>query len=357
MAKTVFGAAFKVKKLVKKSTSMTNSFNYQYSAHNLVYFKTAQHLYDNIVSHLKTLEEITYYHSLISSVSSLHNVLSMTILAKNNPNLTEDHHSDIRLICSAAKDTVSADVPKKLELMAREIFLSGRKQQFCSVDPDEGVQWLAKNLPEVNVIFQSFIDQNKHRCYKEFDFSSTTWGMRPGLVIEMLQGILKFAETEAALTKTNEVSAMNPGELVDALKTKPQGVTKYILRFMIQRAELAVQCREQTKSNLISAIHEFRLGFRHLGQLLTQEGFLPQPDLVFLLNLGELKQLLATRDVTLVKKAMRRQKIIHELQKDKYPDLIWGKPTPINKKKVVQFESGTEVSEESERRETVDNDL
>lgn len=343
MTKLIFGAAWNVKKSVKRSNALAKSFNCQYSTQNLVYFKSSQDLLDNILSHLSVLQEVADIHCITSSVSTLYNMLAIMILAKGSEELTDDHHEDIRLISSSAKDTVSADVPKKLETMAKGIFMSGKKDQFCSIDPAEGPKWLEKNIPEVYTIFQTFIEQNKHRCYKEFDLASITWGMQPGLVVEMLQAILKLTEDVAALGKTNEVNSMTPSQLVAALKNKPSKLTKPILRNLVGRSQNSVQSREQTKSNFISVVHEFRLGFCHLGNMMAKEGYLPQMDLIFYLEIPELTQLLKTRDVHLVKKAMRRQKLLKELNKERYPDLMWGVPEPINSKRVVQFESGTEV--------------
>lgn len=343
MAKKVFFDSWNVKKIVKRSNALTKSFNCQYSAHNLVYFDTCRTLFDNLMSHIPVVQEICDLHNSTSSVSTFHNVFALMILANGKSELTEAHHHDIRLICSSAKDTVSADVPKKLEIMAKSIFLSGKKEQFCAVPMDDGVKWLEKNVPEIFPTFQTFIEQNKHRCYKEFDFSNITWGMRPGLVIEMLQAILKFAENIESMSKNNEVTSMSPAELTEALMNKPGMIGKILIRLLISKSQDAVQCREQTKSNFISIIHEFRLGFRHLGLLMTKEGFLPHQDLVFFLTLRELRQLFQTRDVQLVKKAARRQKIIQELNKDKYPDLLWGRPIPINRQAALHFESGTEV--------------
>lgn len=290
------------------------------------------------------MHEIAKTHNMTSMVSSLNNTLAMNILLKGETELTEEHLADLRLITSSANDTVSADIPKKLEAMAKGIFLTGRKEEFCGVPSDEGQKWLEKNVAQVHSIFQVFIKENEHRCYKEFELASITWGIRPGLVIEMMQGILRYAESLEALTKKNEVNSMSPSELINKLNIKVGCMAKMFLRKIVKRAKTVVQCREQTKSNLVKINHHFRLGFRHLGQMMTRDGYLPSPDLIFNLSLRELQDLLKTKDVHLVKKAMRRNKIIKELDKERYPDLIWGRPVPINSKKELKFESGTEVS-------------
>lgn len=295
-------------------------------------------------SQFPVMYTISDLHCAMSSVSTFSNLITMMILMEGQKEMTDDHHSDFRLICSSAKDTESAEVPKKLEEMAKGIFLSGKKDQFCTVNPDEGGKWLEKNLPEVSSIFVTFIEQNKHRGFKEFNLSSETWGMRPGIIIDMLQALLKFTENVESISKVNSVVSMTPAELVTKLKTPKSAITRMILRRTIKQSQIAVQRREQTKSNFISINHELRLGFQHLGNLMAKEGYLPSPDLVFYLNIRELKFLLKTRDVQLTKKAMRRQKLSQELDKERYSDLMWGLPEPINKKKVLKFESGTEVS-------------
>lgn len=343
MTKGILSSAWNAKKMLKRSNAVAKSFNCQYSDQNCVHFETSKDVFMNIVSNLPLLAESCDLHCRTSSVSTFYTMIPMMIMAQGQTELSQDHHEDIRLICSSAKDTVSADVPKKLEILAKGIFVSGKKEQFCSIAPEDGPKWLEKNIPEMYSAFQSFIEVNKHRCYKEFDMSNTTWGMQPGLVIDMLQAILKFTEDVDSLGKTNVVNSMTPTELVSKLKNKPSSVAAVILRNMIGRSQKAVQNREQTKSNLISVNHEFRLGFRYLGLMMTKEGYLPQQDLIFFLNVQEIEQLFKSRDVHLIKKAMRRQKLLQELNKDRYPDLMFGRPYPANAKKAVHFESGTEV--------------
>lgn len=339
----VVKAAWNCKKNVKKATALAKSFNCQYSPQNLVYFRTAKDLFDNIESHSGLIYETSIIHCMTSAVSSFYNVVTMSILAGNKKQFTEDLNADSQLINSSAKNTESAEVPKKLEQMAKGIFLSGKKDQFCAVEPDLGPKWLEKNTPEVQVIFQHFIDHNKHRGYKEFDVCTPSWGIKPGMIIDMLQSLLKFTTDENSLGKTNDVISLTPKQIVNALKSPVGGIAKQILQRTIAWAQNAVMYREQTKSNCISVIHEFRLAYRHLGAMMVKEGYLPQPDLVFYLKKRELAQLFKTRDVHLVKKAIRRHKLLPDLDKERYPELVWGVPTPINSKKTLHFESGTEV--------------
>lgn len=336
-------AAWNCKKNVKKATALAKSFNCQYSPQNLVYFRTAKDLFDNIESHLPITYETSSIHCLTSAVSSFYNVVTMSILAGNKKQFTDYLNADSQLINSSAKNSESAEVPKKLEQMAKGIFLSGKKDLFCAVEPDHGPKWLEKNIPEVHIIFQQFLDQNKHRGYKEFDVCSPSWGIRPGMIIEMLQSLLKFTKDADSLGKTNDVISLTPKQIVNALKSPMGGIAKKILQRTIAWAQNAVMYREQTKSNCISVIHEFRLAYRHLGTMMVKEGYLPQPDLVFYLKRRELAQLLKSRDVHLIKKALRRKKLLPDLDKERYPELVWGVPKPINAKKTLHFESGTEV--------------
>lgn len=153
--------------------------------------------------------------------------------------------------------------------------------------------------------------------------------MDPGIIISMLQATVKFSDVIESVSK-NTILDMTASEVVAKLKTPKKSLTRRILKFLVEKSQKSVQYRELSKSNCIYIIHEFRHAFRHMGKLMTQEGFLPDPELIFYLTPMEMKKIIRTKSIETVKKAVRRQRLIPQLNKVKYPELNYGVPKPIN---------------------------
>lgn len=343
MMRGIIKKCWNCKTVAQDTLALAENFTRHYTPQNLAKYPTALQLYLDVEKNLSTLIDVCVKHTSVSLVHSVYNRIIMVMLTEGKAEVTDDLMDDYKLISSSAKDTISADIPKKLELMAKGIFGSGKKREFCAVDPDEGAKWLERNVPEMFRVFQEFIAHNSHRGFQEYDFASVTWGMRPGNIIGMLQALLKHADNVESLGKTNEITDMSPAELVKQLKNAKKWRTRLIIKKFITLSQTAVQYREQTKYSFISVIHQFRLAFWHLGEMMAREGYLPNKDLIFHVTGRELKQLFESRDVNVVKKATRRQKLIVQLKKERYEDILSGVPAPINTNKALHFAAGTEI--------------
>lgn len=343
LIKSVLRECWNYKKTTEDALSLVKSFSPRYAPENLHKFQNAFELFTDIEQSLDVLIEICGKHCGTSVAHAVCNRIIMVLLTEDQEELSEQIISDYRLISSSAKDTVSADIPKKLEQMAKGVFISGKKEEFCGIDPEEGVEWLKKNLPEVHSIFEEFLTANSHRGREEYNLVTVTWGMRPAIIIDMLQSLLRLAPNVESLGKTNEVTELTPDELMQRLSAPKGFIKRRIMKWVISWSHTAVQYREEVKSCYINVINRFRLAFCRLGELMAQEGFLPSQDLIFYMTGDELRLVFESRDVNVIKKATRRQKLIPQLKKDKFGDIVEGVPRPINSKKDLKFESGTEV--------------
>ena len=52
------------------------------------------------------------------------------------------------------------------------------------MEPEEALKELLIDDGEVGQHFRDFLEKHGHRCYKEFDFTSKTWGMDPVQLIK-----------------------------------------------------------------------------------------------------------------------------------------------------------------------------
>lgn len=162
--------------------------------------------------------------------------------------------------------------------------------------------------------------------------------MKRHLVIEVLQSIVsRLITNQAASQPRKELSNQ---ELIDSLTTVNKKSTKLVLRFVLPKIKKLIQEREKTKSITVAYINELRRGFRQLGVLMHNEGYLPDTHLLPFLTIDEIKQVLTNRDSSLITKAIRRSKLFDEWNKLKYAEIVSGIPEPLNLK-AINYEDAT----------------
>lgn len=142
---------------------------------------------------------------------------------------------------SSCKNVESAEIPISLEKIGQCIQITRRQDEFCSIDAENGVAWLQTNCLEAHELLQGFLQKHGHRAYAEvscvfhsvncirnqsrsmfqFELATITWGMRPALVIEMLQRIVT-SSGEKKKTKTT----LTNDEIVAALKSPKRPRTR-----------------------------------------------------------------------------------------------------------------------------------
>lgn len=92
----------------------------------------------------------------------------------------------------------------------------------------------------------------------------------------------------------------------------------------------SVQFRETSKSNLIEFIHELRKGYIYLSELMYREGYLPNKKLIFFLTELEIENILECKNIGLITKAMRRQKLYSKWYQYRFKEMNFGVIEPIN---------------------------
>ena len=74
------------------------------------------------------------------------------------------------------------------------------------------------------------------------------------------------------------------------------------LKFFLPLAYRFVSLRETCKSFLILKGHELRIAYRRLAEKLCENGYLPDPSLIFFLTHYEVGQLISDRNPALIQK-------------------------------------------------------
>ncbi|XP_023716266.1 prodigiosin synthesizing transferase PigC isoform X3 [Cryptotermes secundus] len=312
------------KQVLQQAEKLTHEFLLDCQSYN-----KAEDLYSCISNSFKYLDEVSNCHGKSSKISVFTQVIAVSILTEGREELTAEHYSDMGLLLSSCSDLVSAGIPVALEDLASSIIATDKARDFCTVLPSEAVHWLEENYPSVATKLQRFLDKYGHRCIKEFELMTETWGMNPEILLKTLQTMVQNAVTDKfQKTTTKQVTDK---ELLLQLKTVKKHGTRVVLGWLLPLCRSAVWQREANKDCYITIIHQLRLAYRHLAQLMVKEGRIPDAQLMFFFTHYELGVLLQTRDPVLITKALHRRRYQHEWKQLAFPEIIRGLPVPVSK--------------------------
>lgn len=149
------------------SGAITVLMKNKYSRENLIDFESSMDLLPEIDRNMKWLEESCHCHYISSIVSAFYQALTMLFLHDGEVGVSAKMQRSMRVILSGIFGTVSGEVPKEMEEIMREIILSGKKEEFCSVQIFAGIEWLNGNIPEAGKALEEFLHKNSHRGNEE----------------------------------------------------------------------------------------------------------------------------------------------------------------------------------------------
>ncbi|XP_028967493.1 uncharacterized protein LOC100898270 [Galendromus occidentalis] len=233
----------------------------------------------------------------------------------------------------------SVDVVLSLDKLGSLLRERIDKDEFLSMSPDKALEWINSSESEVGVMFSEFLERHGHRCVKEFDVQSETWAMRPTSLVKALQAIARTTR-EARTSAPQGKSIGNLGNL------RLSYLQRFLLHVFVPRARKAIAHREIAKSGIVRIIHQLRLAFHTLAELMVSEGRLPHKDLVFYLSVDELHRLITSCQHKLISRAIRRQRLHPRLDDEKYPLLLYGFPRrcePKELRRAVMEVTGTPI--------------
>lgn len=383
-----------IESLKRKMEKVLNRF----SKENLINFKDhdAKMFNDEInleIEDPNRLELSAFVHTKTSQVSSFSQVIAMTMLAEGSAGMiasllildvklnifftdvSPDHCIDIGALLSSCNEIESAEVPDMLDQICNVIYISGLLNEFVSLQPNEGEEWLIQKCPKASNLFKHFVTRHAHRAIKEvyksniikiyiyfelfkffqFDFKSITWGMNPSMVINMLQSTCSHLNT--VITARPKRIEHTDEQIIKELRSPKKSFTRKLLSYILPLCKTSVRHRETTKSCLISYIHELRKAYIHLAELLVNEGLLPDRNLIFYFDREDLELLIDKPDVgkslvnkgNLVAKAQRRMRLFPQWNEYRFEEFNIGlvKPMKVDDCDLtgVELVQGTSVTE------------
>lgn len=84
---------------------------------------------------------------------------------------TAEHYTDVALLLSTNADVESAGIPVFLEGIVASIKNANMAEKFVKIDPNDGMEWLKENCPNVRKKFDDFLQDHGHRVFREVIFA------------------------------------------------------------------------------------------------------------------------------------------------------------------------------------------
>ncbi|CAH1141478.1 unnamed protein product [Phyllotreta striolata] len=296
--------------------------------------KSLKELYEKIEVGIQNVEELCILHSKTSKSSVFYQICAINILLESNKEILPDHLSDFALILSSCEDVVSAEVPKYLEQISKALQECKDSDEFRSIEPSQGLDWLKANCSKAYELYVEFIEKHGHRSAAEFEIFEENWSDNPSTVIAMIRANLKCDKKDKP--------KMDVDDVIRNLKSPKYTITKCIVKFLMNKIRVAVGAREQTKSILIKGIDELRKAYRKLSNGMVAEGLIPRKSLLYHLTQYEIGVMLQARNPALVRKAGRREKLYDSWREMTFPEIMYGTPkendssqgTPVQSRRV-----------------------
>ncbi|CAL1271876.1 unnamed protein product [Larinioides sclopetarius] len=289
----------------------------------LIKYKNSQEFFDHLLSCCINFNPVFRSHIMCSESSSFLNMIIFKTLQKAVGEINADVYSDFSLLLTTSSE--SADVPVAMKELA--IFISKEKkpEEFKCMKTKEALRWLETTSTTAGEKYRDFLTKNGHRCLREFDIYSLTWGDDPQTLVKLLQNLVGNVTKGKSEKKEEDFQT-----LISGLKTPLTRITKLLLRFLLPICRKAVVNRECSKSLLIRVLNEWRKGCRKLAKLMVLEGRIPDEDIFFFMDFEEIEELLETRSPRIISKAKHRRRRQPIIDRYIFPEIIKGFPIPIN---------------------------
>lgn len=283
--------------------------------------------------------ELARYHAIVSRASVFYQFVAMNILARETVEITPDHYHDISLLFACHENVISADIPKKLQQLAKAISEANLTTAFLKTPSENCVEFLEQHPPNtIHKEFIKFLAEQGHRSLREFELQANSWGTNPATVIDFVKNILRngnFGKTSKSLSIE---------ETVAKLVTTKSNVARFLLKFIVSKSRNAVARREATKCELSRFNNKLRRMYALLANKLKAEGKIPDTELIYHFSDYEIGQIIADdHPPVLVKKALLRRRLYHKWDVLKFPEICRGIPIPESKETIAYTTKTLEV--------------
>ncbi|GCB72583.1 hypothetical protein scyTo_0006376 [Scyliorhinus torazame] len=286
---------------------------------------TAKLFYRNIDRELPEFYKGWITSISVSAKSTVWTNIVMHCFPKQKHMYNPEMMLDLAVLYSTCPDVLSADIPTYLEAIVELIKTQGKVNTFLEMDTQNAVSWLlSQQSGVIGQKFQKFLEKHGYRCLREAELHEKSWASEPSKIIPAIQAALQKNKPIAKKIK------MSSDDSIASIKSPLSEIQKLILRLALPKARNAVATRELGKSMGIKMTDVFKRAYWKLANLMVQEGFLPDEDLLFFLTHSEIGKLLLHRSPALISRAQRRKRLLGKQMLLTFLEVNSGKPVPID---------------------------
>jgi len=220
---------------------------------------------------------------------------------------------------------------------------------FAASSPEEALLWL-RSKPNTALELADLLDRHGHRCVREAEMREKDWFEDSLPLVRMLQASVRAAlakkSDKIAPDAANESVNKTPVESLISAKAHLNAVTRSLLLHAVDITRRSVHLREYGKSLQVKLNALFKHAYRRLGNIMVDEGRLPDADLLYFLTHAEIGEL-ACAPVKhlsvhrLKTRATQRRRLLPQQVQLRFPELSQGAPTPIKRTEGVAGVAGT----------------
>lgn len=213
------------------------------------------------------------------------------------------------------------------------------KEKVTKLSREEALAWLRSDgcSPAVRREFEELLQHHGHRCVHEFELRQEDWRDDPTPLVANLQAVL-ISHTNGLPNRSREAM---PLPEMPTLK-------RWFVEKLVKASRDALVLRERSKSHSVRILRMLRPAFIDIAQKFVDAKVLPDTDLIFFFTHPEIGQLLETRNLALVRRALHRRRLFAQQMQLEFPRVSVGKPKPIQPSsetaEAVDVMHGTPVS-------------
>lgn len=263
--------------------------------------------------------DVTLIHVRSSSRAAVAaNVLESTMIkqAVKGGRSAQDGQAEAMRLMAGATDVESAMMLEQLRAVVRTLAGdSAATEQFLSGAPDVAVEQLRSAGTPAADALRAFLDRHGHRGYRELCMRDPSWADDPAGLGTLMQAMVRAELSPAGRPAGHDAAGQTASRAAG---------------FLARLARGGARGREETKAKMALMAHALKRGYRHLGQVLTRSGRLPDADLVFFFDRSELASVVGGGDISdLVHRAQARRAALAYQDALEFADVSVGRPTPL----------------------------
>jgi len=218
-----------------------------------------------------------------------------------------------------------ADSPRLTEL-----FRESKPQELLSrLENSHGGE-----TKEFNQRLDAFLNQYGYRAVAEAEMRAPSWDEDPSYVLSMIQNYLRAGRVESP----EEIEARQREDREAATREAHAHLGRFkrqIFKWALKEARTFLLARENGKALTIMGLHDLKRILRLLGQRLSNEGMLEDPDDIYFLSMDELISYCRGEKLEIPSSIPRRKEEHERNETVTLPETFTGRPVPIQREEEI----------------------